>query len=142
MKSFMKFHLLSLQLLVTCIAVMVLPQRGAAALGSRQWQITLSPTTTIVTPGVAATASTTVTIKEGSQLGASANGVTLTVAVSPPGAGVTAGLDSTGPFIGVLNTTTLNITNTAGAAAQAYTVTVTGASTFSGSSDFTAGDIN
>src|SRR5258708_20481224 len=142
MKHVMKRSIIPFQLFLVLSGLGALPHLAFAAQGSKQWKMVLSPTSVIVTPGIASFATYTVTISQGSVLAASTNGVTLSVTVSPPGAGVTASLVSTGVFFGVSSTTTLNMTNAAGAAAQAYSITVTGASTLSGSSDFTAGDIN
>jgi hypothetical protein len=136
MKNLMKYPIVQLPLLLILFAVIAVPHLASAAQGPSKWTVTLSPTSIIVTPGVASNATSTVTITEGSSLAASTNGVTISVAVSPSGAGVTASVLTNEPFTGASSTTTLNITNTAGAAAQAYTVTVTGASTFPGSSDF------
>src|SRR5258708_38300786 len=136
MKHVMKRSIIPFQLFLVLSVLVALPHLASAAQGSKQWKIVLSPTSIIVTPGIASFATSTVTISQGSVLAASTNGVTLSVTVSPPGAGVSAHLVSTGGFFGVSSTTTLNMTNTAGAAAQDYSITVTRARTVSRSSDF------
>src|SRR5260221_262800 len=103
MKQLMKQSVISSQFLLLSLTLIALPHLSSAAQGPRQWTVKLNPTSITVTPGLASNATSTVTITEGSQLAASTNGVTLTVTVSPLGAGVTASLVSTGAFTGVSN---------------------------------------
>ncbi|HZM03382.1 MAG TPA: autotransporter-associated beta strand repeat-containing protein, partial [Candidatus Saccharimonadales bacterium] len=141
MNNLVKTPLVSLLFPLLIFAALT-PRGASGALSASAWDITIAPAATNATFGTVSSLIATVTIGEGSKLVSSGTGVTLSVAVSPVVAGVTASLASNGPFTANGATTTLTISSTATAAAGTYNITVTGSNTsvYTNQSSLNVGD--